>query len=315
MAEESSSTNSSASTHDYQSEHAVAVLRRSVEVLEESSEGDCEPHQFLAELCDAGRRALGCEHYVLASRRTGEPQAEPTVIAPDDQNGEVFKALASVSLSELFDMTGKAADCTYARDVTGGTVTPILAAGLRAKLASDSQQRALALDMLIAIVGRPDPLPDPEFSEVSFLTYDQLFLRLLLLQCVLFIRAQYRARRQAFDEVAVALRLPSRLTAAKSLLDFESLIGCGVDLDVFETWLRDEKDAFVRGEFSETDFTRALEAAAGYRRHVSEDRAGEGLGGLLFECHLALLTKAGRPRLLSERLECARKRAEDRERL
>ncbi len=302
--------------YDMQSEYAVGLLRECAETLQSLLDSTTGREDFWVTLVEMACSQAGCKFHLLASERkrgTGETR---TVIHTNlnDKIGvksALERLTSGLDLPSLFDRACQTHDGTFAASMTAGGEKAFCCA-VKEVLFPLGNGEPRRLSLLLAVFDRSEP-PDPAFPAVKFLTYDQFFLRTVLLHIALYVRREYWARVCSLAAARGGATLSGLRSPARALLEFECVVGLSPDLMVLEQWLEAEKDAFLRGESGEADFEKALGGAAIWLGQVDRRRVPKSLKQALFECYLAYLTKTGEKRrdmaLLSQRIKQAERLA------
>jgi hypothetical protein len=171
----------------------------------------------------------------------------------------------------------------------------------------------LALVMLSKAHSKP-PITGSIADKVTFTTYDEFILKLLLGEIGLEMRHEHGRRRELWDDVesqdhsygsgviSQSLVLPGR-----HLLEYEYKMGFHTDAEVMAKWLNAELRGFRDGMRKIEELDRALRDAKDWLGHTCSDTWRASIDSSLLGGYLELLTDKGKPALLSDRIKEARK--------
>jgi len=309
----------SLSKKDYQSEHAAEVLHRCARHMESSLREQGTESGFLDHILEGIRKGLKCGGHILAGCAKGTLSNNSKIIREygrSAQTGDKWLQMVWSQTLESKDGTwGK-----YLPDLKSGQVVPkevkVISACLDISLVHPkhlirlSNNRESLVTLLFAVFHPQGDPPDPDYPESSFLTYDQDWLRVTILQVAAYLQHQHQSSVTVYEKCMHLAGLETRSEAARKLIEFEVSIGLFPDVEVMKNWLSDETKAFAAGESQENDFEKVLESATNYLTKTAVTVDVSSVRQLLFEGYLCLLSKGEMASsLLSERIAAARKEA------
>lgn len=254
---------------------------------------------FLSILLKAIRKSFQCKYYLLASRHNSSEKIETLYVNAIDFPRDNLKS----RLPEIFKNTLESKERIWGTDITSSAEPPFIATARSVSLCTIDQE-AIQLDLLLLLSDRKIS-HDSEFSKAIFNSSEQFLLRMFLLIVAMHIKERRHEKISSLEKVMLGqYQAPLLLLATKDLLDYDSQIGLSIDDKVLKNWLEAERNHFLGGG-STADFEDALKQAKDW---LDSDKVSENTGSLrniLFECHLAHLTKKGGFPLLSQRIEKA----------
>jgi hypothetical protein len=289
---------------DYEGNHIRTTLRDCADALESHYRLVTGlPEEYVAGLAESFRFALKCKLALFAGRPNGMSEKGITIICPrmdEEEEGRISR----INLESLFKKAIDIHGGVYCHDVTSDR-EPLLCCAKNVQIPIGGGQH-LNYGLLVVIMDR-DVAPDPNCPSVKFLTYDELFLRVAFAHFALYVKHEHSVRRmrfsQACEDSQEQVRVSEIGSAAQKVLEFESLVGLPTDPDVLGKWIEAEKSGFLIEDTRRmVDFQASLEKATEWLKDVEDKAAFESLRRLLFECHLAQLTKERKLPLLSQRI-------------
>ncbi len=181
---------------DYQTKHAVGLFRKSAECLEVLLNQPGNPKDFLASMLRILRVALDCQYHLLASERCYRSRRTcKTVHSNFEFQGEIERLTRGMDLAKLFEVTLGTTDRTYGVSLTT-LGDPCSCCVVRQAELGTRGGRTQKLRLLLGVFERTKA-PDPSCPAIMFLTFDELFLRTVLLCIVSYVQHEHWARSRA----------------------------------------------------------------------------------------------------------------------